>query len=143
MTRSELYLTLSEALAAAKPRTPPEAAFGPDPKQLEQWEADVGHIATALSAHHKGFDRERFRAACGGAVTPRVPPEEASADACLVMDHARTCGRKFTVARLDAFNVRNLAELHKIGGAALIECRKLLRDDILKEMHDRQKVQYR
>lgn len=59
MTRAELYLALTEAMAAAKPKG--------DGIMLTQWEADCCHIAAALSAHHEGFDRTRFLAECGSA----------------------------------------------------------------------------
>lgn len=92
MTRAQLYLALSEALHAALPLD-----HGPDGAALTQWEADCGHIATALSAHHPEFDRARFLTDCGmSACTPRVSAELVG----LMREHIRLCGRARTEALL-------------------------------------------
>lgn len=100
MTRAELYLMLSEALAAAKPghligNTASDAAAA-------QWVIDCGHIATALGAHHETFDRDRFLVDCGAQEGPprrkcSAIPEELCA---LLSKHVRVCGRPMTEHRL-------------------------------------------
>lgn len=92
MTRSELYLMLTEALAAAKPETRNGHA-------RHQWEVDCGHIATALSVHHEGFDRERFLMECAGVVETERPQPSAELVQAL-FEHARIVGRPCTIKRL-------------------------------------------